>query len=424
MNKVTFKINKLGAIRDSLMELYPLMIFSGESGLGKSYAAFLVHYLYEIFIRDRLKNFFSDSGYDFNTMFDGRKSGDTLLVIPISEIKAWLNKDAITYIGYLIGNPNLSADVDIEFQTNSGALSFTFSEDMRGLKNHEEVYYTVYLGEFSYSVLADTFIKDSSAFVELTKAYFRNLIFGDFKRFQKAYILPPSRGALMELDTKPEFRSGMYDELFYLKNQINRAVPTHQNLDEDIINCCNLVNNGKLQWVNGQYMYTTHGVNMPLTAAASSIKELSPLTLYINKYPVSDVSFLFEEPEAHVHPNRQIKLADLIGCMLNSGCNLQITSHSDYFLKRLNNLMKIYCIKENMESEKFMQFLSKWNIKTKYLINPKQVGAYILEDNGDGTSSIKKQDVMEEIGIPFDSFYHSISEDIQLSNEINAILNK
>ena len=45
MRTVTFNITKLGAIRDSKIELKPLMLFSGESGLGKSYAAFLIHYL-------------------------------------------------------------------------------------------------------------------------------------------------------------------------------------------------------------------------------------------------------------------------------------------------------------------------------------------------------------------------------------------
>ena len=37
MNKVTFNINQLGAIKDSKIEMKPFMLFSGESGLGKSY---------------------------------------------------------------------------------------------------------------------------------------------------------------------------------------------------------------------------------------------------------------------------------------------------------------------------------------------------------------------------------------------------
>lgn len=49
MKSVKIYIKELGAIRDSELYVKPFMIFSGESGLGKSYAAFLVHYLYVIF---------------------------------------------------------------------------------------------------------------------------------------------------------------------------------------------------------------------------------------------------------------------------------------------------------------------------------------------------------------------------------------
>ena len=54
MKSVKINIKKLGAIRDSELYIKPLMIFSGESGLGKSYAAFLVHYFYVILLTQRL----------------------------------------------------------------------------------------------------------------------------------------------------------------------------------------------------------------------------------------------------------------------------------------------------------------------------------------------------------------------------------
>ena len=157
---------------------------------------------------------------------------------------------------------------------------------------------------------------------------------------------------------------------------------------------------------------------MPLTAAASSIKELAPLTLFLNKYSTKGVSFLFEEPEAHLHPNRQVKVADLISCIVNEGGHMQVTTHSDFLIKRLNNLINLFLLREKMEEGEFVKLLSKWKIKDSYLLNPKDVGAYLLKQNEDGTSQIVEQDIMADNEIPFESFYTAIKNDMALNNDI------
>jgi predicted ATPase len=55
MKTIKIHINRLGAVRNSVVELKPLMIFSGESGLGKSYVAILVHYFYKVLAETRLQ---------------------------------------------------------------------------------------------------------------------------------------------------------------------------------------------------------------------------------------------------------------------------------------------------------------------------------------------------------------------------------
>ena len=50
-------INKLGRIRNAEMVIKPFMVFTGDSGLGKSYTAFLIDYLYNVIASDRIKFF-------------------------------------------------------------------------------------------------------------------------------------------------------------------------------------------------------------------------------------------------------------------------------------------------------------------------------------------------------------------------------
>ena len=51
-------------------------------------------------------------------------------------------------------------------------------------------------------------------------------------------------------------------------------------------------------------------------------------------------AFLFiEEPEAHLHPNNQIKLMEIFTELTNAGITLVMSSHSNYVFNKLNNLV-------------------------------------------------------------------------------------
>lgn len=423
MITVTFDIKKLGAIRDSKLEMKPLMIFSGESGLGKSYAAFLVHYLYVLLINDRLNNYFLESNYDFKSVFNEKKSGDILFRLSAKELFSWINKDAISYIGYMIGNENLTGEVEINFTCKNEYFEFLFEDEIVGLDKREEVFYKIVLNDFTYRIMANTFEPSSIPFADLLSAVLSEEIFGHYTAITRTYLLPPFRGALMELAERPSFRSGMYDEFFDFKIALNRPLPRPAIIDPVISACMQEVNNGNLQQVEDRIIYyTDSGVSMPLTAAASSIKEMAPFTLLLNKFSAKGLSVLFEEPEAHLHPERQVKVADLIACAINQGCHMQITTHSDYFIKRINNLMKLHQLKEKVHPEILAGLLMKKHIKDNCLINPTQIGSYLLKRMNDGTSRIISQDVLSKDGIPFEAFYQVIEDDIELSCEIRNLL--
>lgn len=425
LQRVEFKINKLGAIRDSSMVLSPMMIFSGESGLGKSYAAFFIHYLYTVLLESkRLYGFFEDNRYTFPTDPKLVTPDTPVLSISTNSLLNWLNKDAVSYIGYLVGNQHLEADIELHLPIeNNDNFDFYFSEELRGLNNQEEIFYKITLNDFTYSVISNEYKPSSEPYVALIKANLRELIFGSMDRITTTHLLPPSRGSLMEINEHPNFQSGMYEEFFSCKALINSPQKIVRPISSSILECCIRLNDGEIIREAGKYVYKMrNGNQMPLTAAASSIKELSPLTLLLNKYPISSSSILFEEPEAHVHPNRQVKLADLLACIINEGGHLQITTHSDYLIKRLNNLMKLDLLKKRLLPKEFDKITQDAKIKNDYLLDATKVRAYLLKDNGDGTSIIEEQSLGEDCSIPFESFYSVIEDDIKLSRIIDSLL--
>lgn len=421
MKTVRFYIKRLGAIKDSSIELAPLMVFSGESGLGKSYVAFLVHYLYVLLTGMRLKRFFIEKGYNLKDLLKDKKPDELILNVSVSELVSWINKDAITYISYLLGHNNFVGEVEIELPFKEDSLHFAYDEEIVGLDNNEEVFYKIMLEGFVYRMQTDTVTDDPTPFVALIRAILLNEIFGDYTYLRKTYLMPPSRGALIELNERPAFSSGMYEEFFDFKMDLNRPLKETQKIDETLLQYLSEVNVGDVQQVEGRLMYYTNNVEMPVTAAASSIKELAPLTLLLKKFPVNGMSVLFEEPEAHLHPGRQVKVADLIGCAVHRDCHMQITTHSDYFIKRLNNLIMLYQIKSR-NYELYETISNKWNVEETCLIDPQKVSAYLLVKAQDGSSRIVKQEITDE-GIPFESFYQVIENDISMSRELRKALN-
>lgn len=102
---------------------------------------------------------------------------------------------------------------------------------------------------------------------------------------------------------------------------------------------------GKLQ-VRKEFVpvikYQPNGVNkeLPLYVSSSIVSELSPLLLLL-KSNINFKAIIIEEPEAHLHPELQKKMAQLIIRMMNFGIPVWITTHSDTILQHLNNMIKL-----------------------------------------------------------------------------------
>ena len=90
---------------------------------------------------------------------------------------------------------------------------------------------------------------------------------------------------------------------------------------------------------------------LPLYVASSIVSEISPLLLVL-KSGINFKAMIIEEPEAHLHPELQQKMARLIINMINLGIPVWITTHSDTILQHINNMIKL---KNHMRSNELQQ---------------------------------------------------------------------
>lgn len=395
-------INELGRIRDAIIDVKPLMVFTGDSGLGKSYTAFLIDHVYNIISMDRIAFFVQEK---IQTLGDNKEKGFTF---KFRDLRLWMNNDTSTYIGYLVGNKSFKCDVNYIFDIPDDlAINVTASlEDP--------------LRRINVNGISSFFPKDYNDWKKMYASglnkFFNSAIFN--KEYHVPYLMPPARAAFMGVKNALATYQGigMY-ERFIAFNDAVSSITQYRNIDDQFFkSMIKRLTNGELVLKDGQtYLLLSSGKSVPISAAASSIKELTPLLLLIQRELKFDhFSLLFEEPEAHVHPKNQDLVADLIARCFNRGMDFQITTHSDFILGRFNQLIRLGNLRRN-NPEKFKKYCQDNRESDNLYLDYEKMGAYYFKEKDD-IVMIEEQDIRN--GIPFTTFHEIIERQERLDDLI------
>lgn len=420
MKCIKVRIDQLGRIRDSEILISPLMVFSGESGLGKSYLALLCHYFFELLINtSRLNHFFVDNNIDFNVLSKDFKDAGTALEIKKQDLEAWMAKDAILYLRYMLGYDGISGQIEITLpESIPDTMAFTYKNELTGLVNEEDLYTILSLGNLRFRIQEKTQF-DESPFAFLLRFVMIDYIFGNYQMLDSTFVLPPSRGPILTEQIIPT--TGMYLEFLNDMTGLNRIKPRPDTASEIVLKLFRTILEGEVNKEETTYIYTTNDASMPVSAAAASIREIAPLQILAKKQDVSRCAILVEEPEAHLHPLKQRMMADIIGALSHNGAIMQITTHSDYFLRRLNELIMFAKAKKTTDDPDKLRTLSeKVNIVEDMSIDESIIGAYLLRKQADNTSIAVKQDISN--GIPFAAFRDAILDNMNYQDILGDFL--
>lgn len=80
--------------------------------------------------------------------------------------------------------------------------------------------------------------------------------------------------------------------------------------------------------------------NIRLARASSMVSELAPVVLFLRGHVGRGDTLIIEEPEAHLHPAAQTQMAATLARMVRAGIRVVVTTHSDWLLKEIGNLMR------------------------------------------------------------------------------------
>ena len=89
-----------------------------------------------------------------------------------------------------------------------------------------------------------------------------------------------------------------------------------------------------------RYRPQKSGQTLRMSQSSSMVSELAPLVLFLRGIVGPGDTLIIEEPEAHLHPAAQTKVALTLGRLVRAGVRVIITTHSDWLLEQIGNLVR------------------------------------------------------------------------------------
>ena len=454
------KIQKFAQIENSKIEVKPFTILFGESNTNKSYTLFAVYHLFNIIFSQKHRekivqkiNIFKHKEKDFSAGYPSDAEHhmppfsiftfdqDSLEKAINEEFKNTLSaffeyllslKIEDVAISFSFDKLEEKQQIQIYYQSSS---NFIISIDNKKLQvvelTSEIALNSKKLKEKSLEIIkySKNLSEEQKVLLKALPKVFEYLLSNNFLT-KTIYFLPPARGSILDLQfALLKFMAEEFPVTGLLKEFIKTFTkilpigifePPETEEWKEISSLIDEIFQGKFYFdrATNQIVYDRTGGKIPVTAAASSIKELMPLYYILKKGGNIERKRIFiEEPEAHLHPALQIKVAYLLSFIVKYGGNVFLTTHSDYFIAAINNLIKLWHIKE-LNPKKAKELMKKYGIKEEYLVNPEDIGVYYFKKVDEQKVIVEKVKI-NEYGITPASFQDTMNYIADMTDELH-----
>ena len=150
---------------------------------------------------------------------------------------------------------------------------------------------------------------------------------------------------------------------------------------------------------------------IPLHLASSSARGLSDLYFFLRHVAHDKHLLIIDEPESHLDTSNQVLLARLLARLVHGGLKILMTTHSDYLVKEINNLVML---SNDFDDKEVV--LGKLGYSPHDFLTPDSVRAYMANGSGLVRCSV------DRFGIDMPVFDSTIDSINHASNEIASRL--
>ena len=420
---VEIAVRNFGPISEATIDLRPLTVFVGPSNTGKTYFSTLVNALHSAF--DSFSGFaihvlqYLHGEIAFNP--EDASSRKILAVLNASggrckfsdlpqeisdEIQAIL-EDSDFLLEVLGSYLDVDSPKDMRKSTGSHRDEMVISLEVSE-KNQKIWCYKMVVSESDITAAGSVdenmpFFVGMPFFVEDEQEWDETLGFSGFLKLidrlinggGKLYYLPATRSGLMQshaviasslvarstrsgferFPEVPMFPNGISDFLQQLIRYKERKAPNSEMMAiADALESNVLY--GKIIWQPSpsgypefRYRPQEMAEEIRLTQASSMVSELAPLVLFLRGIISPGDTLIIEEPEAHLHPGAQTEMAATLARLVRAGVRVVVTTHSDWLLKEIGNLIREGILNEKGELRRKTHGPERWLL-------PEEVGAW------------------------------------------------
>ena len=214
-------------------------------------------------------------------------------------------------------------------------------------------------------------------------------------------------------------------DLFDVTTKTNFAITSKEYIKENLTHG-EFVFNKELNEVLYNQKINNTTVSLPYYLVSSSIKSHLLLDSYINYIAASGQILIVDEPELNLHPDNLRHMARLLAMLVNNGVKLLFTTHSDYIIKELNNLIMFESLPEDAQDYAIKQI--KKETRAEYLpemfLAKDKVTCVIAKQN-EKTGRVKTEIApINEFGIDVDIIDREINYIGETSDILDSLISR
>ena len=414
---VEISVKNFGPIADATINLHPLTVFVGPSNTGKTYFSTLIYALHGTFngfsqLPRRLGPFSSLSSTDIRAILRKQHTLDrpfkfsdlpqeirTMLQSEIkapeslkAELERCFDLNSITELIRLKGGQRDEMTVFLKVnEENQKLWNFNLEVSESNLTTQASINKNLVLypkerfiskGQIAIENLMFELSLELNRYTE-DRAYLpaaRSGIMQSHRVIASSLVERATRGGLTPLEV-PTFSGIVADFMQQLILYKESEAP-----DEGITQLAETIESDVLagqilmkptQSGYPEFLYRPHeiGEEVRLTRAASMVSELAPVVLFLRGGIRAGDMLIIEEPEAHLHPGAQTEIALTLAGLVRAGVRVVVTTHSDWLLKEIANLIRIGDLKrKGVPQVKKMESI--------HWLLPEEVGTWWFQKDG------------------------------------------